>query len=655
MAGPSINTKIKLDGEKEYKAALSQIRGGLSELKSELALASEQFKGNENSVEALTAKHDILERTISTQKERIETLKNALESSASAYGEADERTSKWKTQLNYAQAELVKMERELKDNEEALDKASDEGDNYASALDKIKNALKKTKDEGSGVRGAFKNIKEEFANSEKTAQGLGDALTDIASKFGIQIPESAQNAAQALNGVNAGAALAVTGIGLLAAAVVKAEKAFIDMTKQSAAFADNILTLSAQTGLGTDALQEFQYAAELLDVSVDTLQGSMTKLTNNMQTAAESGSGAAYEAFQKLGVAVADADGNLRSAENVFYDAIDALGAVQNQTERDALAMDIFGKSAQDLNPLIIQGREALKDYAEEANDLGYVLDSKALKSLGAVDDAQQRLLKTQEAVKNQLSVEFAPYLEEFYGKSSSIIENLGAAVKKSGIVDAFGMLLNTFTDIIAPAGELADDTVPKLTNALRPLAQVIATIADAGNLIAGFAKVLFSWGYSNKMEGYGQMATALGLNYSYGSPSNIQKLKEQWQQQDVNAATEAAGYGMYYANGKWYSNYDSYLRDEYEKNPYGTFEYWKKMKGYNASGTDNFRGGWTWVGENGPELVSLPKGSQILNNQESRSVGGDVYYITIDAKNVKEFNDIVRIAQNVNFRSRME
>ena len=619
MAGPSINTKIKLDGEKEYKAALSQIRGGLSELKSELALASEQFKGNENSVEALTAKHDILDRTISTQKERIETLKKALDSSASAYGEADERTSKWKTQLNYAQAELVKMERELKDNEEALDKASDEGNNYASSLN-----------------------------------GLGDALTDVAGKLGIQLPDSARKAAQSLNAVNAGAALAVTGIGLLAAAVVKAEKAFIDMTKQSAAFADNILTLSAQTGLGTDALQEFQYSAELLDVSVDTLQGSMTKLINNMQDASESGTGAAYEAFKKLGVAVADADGNLRSAEQVFYDAIDALGAVQNQTERDALAMDIFGKSAQDLNPLIIQGREALNEYAKEANDLGYVLDSKALKSLGAVDDAQQRLLKTQEAVKNQLSVEFAPYLEEFYGKSSSIIENLGAAVKKSGIVDAFGMLLNTFTDIIAPAGELADDTVPKLTNALRPLAQVIATIADAGNLIAGFAKVLFSWGYSNKMEGYGQMATALGLNYSYGSPSNIQKLKEQWQQQDVNAATEAAGYGMYYANGKWYSNYDSYLRDEYEKNPYGTFEYWKKMKGYNASGTDNFRGGWTWVGENGPELVSLPKGSQILNNQESRSVGGDVYYITIDAKNVKEFNDIVRIAQNSTFRSRM-
>ena len=596
MAGPSINTKIKLDGEKEYKAALSQIRGGLSELKSELALASEQFKGNENSVEALTAKHDILDRTISTQKERIETLKKALDSSASAYGEADERTSKWKTQLNYAQAELVKMERELKDNEEALDKASDEGNNYASSLDKIKNALKKTKEEGSGVRGAFKNIKEEFANSEKTAQGLGDALTDIASKFGIQIPESAQNAAQALNGVNAGAALAVTGIGLLAAAVVKAEKAFINMTKQSAAFADNILTLSAQTGLGTDALQEFQYSAELLDVSIDTLQGSMTKLTNNMQDASESGTGAAYEAFKKLGVAVTDADGNLRSAENVFYDAIDALGAVQNQTERDALAMDIFGKSAQDLNPLIIQGREALKDYAEEANDLGYVLDSKALKSLGAVDDAQQRLLKTQESVTNQISVQFAPHMEKALGDTAEFIKDIGKAFKDSGVVDLFGSILTSVSGLLKPLGELA---------------KVLALISDTASVLVGILTLNGDL-----------IKTGLGLNITSGKMSAQQSLK--------------------YANSGW-------VYDE-------RTGMWVGNGGsMNASGTDNFRGGWTWVGENGPELVSLPKGSQILNNQESRSVGGDVYYITIDAKNVKEFNDIVRIAQNTNFRSRME
>ena len=73
-----------------------------------------------------------------------------------------------------------------------------------------------------------------------------------------------------------------------------------------------------------------------------------------------------------------------------------------------------------------------------------------------------------------------------------------------------------------------------------------------------------------------------------------------------------------------------------------------------NATGNDNWRGGLTWVGEAGPELVSLPGGSQILNAQDSRGLGGDTFYISIDAKSVKEFNDIVEIAQSARVRGRM-
>ena len=82
MAAPSINSKIKLDGEREYKAALAEIKSGLNVLKSELNLASEQFRDNADSVEALTKKNDILDRTILTQKEKIEQIEKALQSSA---------------------------------------------------------------------------------------------------------------------------------------------------------------------------------------------------------------------------------------------------------------------------------------------------------------------------------------------------------------------------------------------------------------------------------------------------------------------------------------------------------------------------------------------------------------------------------------------
>ena len=73
-----------------------------------------------------------------------------------------------------------------------------------------------------------------------------------------------------------------------------------------------------------------------------------------------------------------------------------------------------------------------------------------------------------------------------------------------------------------------------------------------------------------------------------------------------------------------------------------------------NASGTDNFHGGVTWVGENGPELLWLPQGSRIDNAQESRMYGGDTFYITINADKIRELNDLIRMANDARRMQRM-
>ena len=650
MAGPSINTKIKLDGEKEYKAALAEINSGLRVLKSELNLASEQFKDHAGSVDALSKKNDILERSILTQQEKIEKLKEALQYAGKEYGESSEKTNGWKIALNNAEAELAKMQGELDANTDALKK-------MATPLDKVRSAFAATKEQGGGVKEVLANLKDEFTLSTDSANGLGTALTDIAGHFGIQLPEGASKAASALNGINAGAALAVTGIGLLAAAIVKAEKALISMTKESAEYAKEIKTLSSVTGQSAESLQEFDYAAEMIGVSSDRIRDSLKETTNKMQEAA-TGTGDAYEAYNKLGVEITDVDGQLRSAEDVFYDTIDALGDMKNKTERDALAMDLMSESAQELNPLIEIGSDGLKQYAQEAHSMGYVLDNEALTALTEVDDAYQRLQKSQEGAKNQLSAEFAPYLTEFYEKITKLIKDGGQALKDSGIVDSFGMLLETVGDIIAPTDQLSSDTVPKLTEALRPLAEIMAGIADTIDFISGAATVLTTgiWDWDKWSGGWKQMGKAAGFGYSYGNGNNTQTLKERWEQADVNRATSANGYGQYYANGKWYSNYESYLRDEWEKSGTGTtFEYWKMQKGYNASGTDYWRGGRTLIGEYGPEEVVLPQGTRILTAQETRQAsGGDTFYITIPANTVKEFNDIVNIARNKRRTDRM-
>lgn len=613
MAGPTINTKVKLDGEREYKEALAEMNSGLKVLASELKLASAQFDDNAKSAEALTAKNDILERSILSQEEKIAKLREALQNSVEQYGEASTKTGNWKVQLNNAEAELIKMQRELDANSDALKRMS-------SPLDKIKTALAETKQQGGGVKELLGNLKEQFSLSSEKAAGLGTALQDIAGKFGVELPDGAAKFISSLNGINAKAALAATGIGLVAAACIKAEKALIDMTKESAAYADNILTMSQTTGQTTDQLQEFAYATELIDVSLDTLQGSLTKLTNNMQDAIN-GTGNAQAAFMQLGITLTEADGSWRSANDVFYDAIDALGQVENATERDALAMDIFGRSAQDLNPLIIQGSDTLRAYAQEAHDMGYVLENDALDALGAVDDGLQRLQKTQEGVSNQISAEFAPYMAEALGDTADFVLKIGNAFKESGIVDDFGSMLTSASDLLEPLGELIKIVLPGLETALHPIAVLMATIADTANLIVGLLTL-----NGDKIK------TALGWNVSSGQLSNQQKLYYK------NALASST-----YTEGTGWTGGGGYIET-------GT----GKWIPYNASGSDYFYGGPTWIGENGPELVWLPRGTQIMNNQESRNYGGDVYNITIDARSVKEFNDLIDIAQNARRMGRM-
>ena len=678
MATPVANLQIKLAGEQEYKAAVSEINSTLRRLDSELKKADAQFADNASSLDALSQKHSILSEKVSAQQKKVDELRKAvseaesvqekankafeknastLDKSSDEYKEMIESLRKanvqadtWKTSLNNAEAALAKMQGELDANTDALKKMT-------SPLDKVRSAFAATKEQGGGVKEVLANLKDEFTLSTDSANGLGTALTDIAGHFGIQLPESASKAASALNGINAGAALAVTGIGLLAAAIVKAEKALISMTKESAEYAKEIKTISSVTGQSAESLQEFDYAAEMIGVSSDRIRDSLKETTNKMQEAA-TGTGDAYEAYNKLGVEITDVDGQLRSAEDVFYDTIDALGEMKNKTERDALAMDLMSESAQELNPLIEIGSDGLKQYAQEAHSMGYVLDNEALTALTEVDDAYQRLQKSQEGAKNQLSAEFAPYLTEFYEKITKLIKDGGQALKDSGIVDSFGMLLETVGDIIAPTDQLSSDTVPKLTEALRPLAEIMAGIADTIDFISGAATVLTTgiWDWDKWSGGWKQMGKAAGFGYSYGNGNNTQTLKEKWEQTDVNRATSANGYGQYYANGKWYSNYESYLRDEWEKSGTGTtFEYWKMQKGYNASGTDYWRGGRTLIGEYGPEEVVLPQGTRILTAQETRqSSGGDTFYITIPANTVKEFNDIVNIARNKRRTDRM-
>ena len=415
--------KIGLEGEKEFKAQLKEIEQSFKVLGSEMNLVSSQFDKNDKSVEALTARNQVLQKSIETQKDKITVLKQALDNASKSFGENDARTKAWQIKLNNAQAELNKMEKEVEENTKTIDNMGSELDDSSKQAD---------------------NFGKEIKEAGKDAE-------DSSNKF-----EALGTVCKAVGAAIAAAFVAVS------AAAIKAGKALIEMTKEGAAYADEVLTQSSVTGIATDKLQEYMYAAELVDVSVDTLTGSMRKNITAMKNAAN-GSATYADAYERLGVQVTDANGNLRDSETVYWELIEALGNVENETERDALAMTLLGKSAQDLNPLIEAGADKMKELGQQAHDAGYVLSDELLTAYGKFDDQMQYFNNGVTAAKNALGTVLLPLLTDLAGEGVSL---LGEFTR--GVQEANGDL--------SKIGDVIGEVLPK---ALSTIMKYVPTILD--------------------------------------------------------------------------------------------------------------------------------------------------------------------------------
>ena len=120
--------KIGLEGEKEFKKSISEINQTFKVLGSEMKLVTAQFDKNDNSIEALTARQQVLGKEVDAQRQKVETLRAALANATESFGENDRRTQQWQIQLNNAEAALIDLERQLDESTDALDKAGREMD-----------------------------------------------------------------------------------------------------------------------------------------------------------------------------------------------------------------------------------------------------------------------------------------------------------------------------------------------------------------------------------------------------------------------------------------------------------------------------------------------------------------------------------------------
>ena len=237
----------------------------------------------------------------------------------------------------------------------------------------------------------LKIIIEGVDKSKKFFKGIGTSLKDtaiLAGKFAL------------------GFGTALAGVGLAAGKLV------LDYAKLS----DEIFENSEKLGISTTKYQEFQYIAGQIGTDVETIAKSFSKVTNAIGEADKEGS-AMSQTFKTLGVNVRDSNGNLRDSEDVFTDLIISLGNMTNETERDILAQDLFGKSFQELTPLIGLTADEMAKLTLEAHESGAVMSEESIKGLADFNDQIQGikdgLLGTLGTFAAELLPVFAPALDK--------------------------------------------------------------------------------------------------------------------------------------------------------------------------------------------------------------------------------------------------
>lgn len=417
-----IGAKIQIDGEKQFRDDLKNLTQAGKTLSAQMDTLASSFDSANDKEKVLGKATDNLNSQIENQQKIVDKLSEAVERSAKQKGEDATETLKLKEQLAKAETTLNKMK----------------GTTAESAV-------------------GMKDLSEKENKAGKEAKSAEGKISAMSIALGNLISDAIKE-----------------GFNFMIDSLKKIAKFFADATKGAAEYADEILTLSSETNIATDTLQEYKYMAALVDTDLSTITGSMTKLTKSMSSA-RGGTGATADAFKQLNISVTDSEGNLRSANDVFDEAITALGGIENDAERDAVAMAIFGKSAQDLNPLIKAGGDALAGFRQEAHDVGYVMSEETLDTMGEVQDGFDRLGLAADSAKNQIGAAIGkfmlPYLNELVGAVQTLL--------KDGDVNKF---VKTISESI--------------NNLVKDLAKALPTILKAGTeiveqLIMGINEVL--------------------------------------------------------------------------------------------------------------------------------------------------------------------
>lgn len=294
---------------------------------------------------------------------------------------------------------------------------------------------------------------------------------DEANKSIAKTDEKAKGVASTLgNSIKTAAKWSAAIVGGAAAAA----GGLVKMAQSSAATADNIDKMSQKIGVSRQAYQELDFICSQSGTSVDKLQNGMKTLRTEMAGAAKAPENV-VTIFKKLGVSVKDLDGKMRDSESVMWDTMSALQGIADQDEKAILAQKLFGKSGQELMPLLNSQAGSIDEMKQKAHELGLVMSDELVDSGVGLTDTLDQTKRAFSAIITQLGASFMPIIKSVAEKLQGAMPFIQQAIEK------IAPILTDFLDRIMPVlFDAGEKIFPILLDLIQQLMPVFEQLASA-------------------------------------------------------------------------------------------------------------------------------------------------------------------------------
>ena len=221
-----------------------------------------------------------------------------------------------------------------------------------------------------------------------------------------------------VGGVAKGATMGVAKVGIAATATATAISA---LAKVNIDFMDKLGKTSSKLGITAEFLQNMRFAAEQTGVKVEALDMGLQRFIRRAAEAAQ-GTGEAKRAFEQLGIELKNDDGTLRDVRDVLFDVADGLKNTSSSGEQVRLAFKFFDSEGVSLVNTLKNGADGLRQFEEEAENLGIIISSQSIKKAEMFADSLNVLKKQITAVTANVTSAFIPILEDIATKFTDTI-----------------------------------------------------------------------------------------------------------------------------------------------------------------------------------------------------------------------------------------